>query len=273
MNASTEAAETIQQAITLEPATIGSGCAEPLPVPPVQLCTHIMATGASCGCPAVKGTKLCFHHSSVKTALGRVTPIDQVPYGIFSPIPFVFAEDAASLHINFQLLLQAVAEKRVDQRTGILLHRILRSMADNLKNPLIAESPAAHGEGDKINNLNGQAEAEMQPATASQPAANAVPASEPVSETPAAPVRRSQQKMKRRPEEDSALKAAIDALSPENQKAVSRMLAEKGYLTEHELGYFALPPFDKGDIKPEPWMPNPLHPEVQRVIALLSERP
>ena len=256
---------------THEPATIGSGHAKPSPVrpAPLQLCTHIMPSGASCGSPAVSGTKLCFHHSGVKTALGRVTPIDQVPYGIFSPIPFVFAEDAASLQINFQLLLQAVAEKRVDQRTGMLLHRILRSMAENLKNPLIAEAPATHGEGDKINNLNSQAETETQPATGA-----ITPASETVPETPVAPPQTSQEKIEGRPNEDPALKAAIEALSEDRQKNINYLLAGKGFLSEQELGYFSLPPFDKGR-KPKPWMPdpNPLHAGVQRVIAMQNERP
>lgn len=237
---------------------------EPAPVRPVPLCTHIKANGVVCGSPAAKGTDLCFHHSTVKTALGRVTPLDQVPYGIFSPIPFVFAEDAASLQINFHLLLQAVAEKRVDPRTGTLLHRILRSMATNLKNPLIAESPATHGEGDKIN---------PQPGDTAPAASHATKFEEektsPQSDRPAPSLA---PKTKARPEDDPALAAAIEALPPSTREAVSETLASSGYLSQIELEYYSLPPYDK-EAKSEPRQPNPLHPEVQRVLTLYSERP
>jgi hypothetical protein len=98
-----------------------------------------MASGSTCGSPAVSGTTLCYHHSAVKTALGKVVPADRVPYGTPSPIPFVFPEDRASLQINFFLLLQAFNEKRIDQRTSTLMHRILRSMSSNLGNKPLAE--------------------------------------------------------------------------------------------------------------------------------------
>jgi len=99
---------------------------------PVPLCTHVKPSGATCGSPAVSGTTLCYHHSAVKTALARVVPLDQVPYGAHAPIPFVFPEDRASLQINFFLLLKAFNEKRIDQRTATIMHRMLRSMSANL---------------------------------------------------------------------------------------------------------------------------------------------
>lgn len=68
---------------------------------PMPLCTHIKTNGIRCGSPAVKGTSLCFHHSAVKTALGKVTPLDKVSYGSFTPIPFVFPEDRAAMQINY----------------------------------------------------------------------------------------------------------------------------------------------------------------------------
>jgi len=112
--------------------------AKPSPVRPA-LCTHRMTTGATCGSPAVSGTALCYHHSAVKTALGKVVPVDRVPYGAHAPIPFVFPEDRASLQINFFLLLQALNEKRIDQRTSTLMHRMLRSMSANLGTKPLAE--------------------------------------------------------------------------------------------------------------------------------------
>lgn len=245
---------------------------------PVQLCTHIMATGATCGSPAVKGTRLCFHHSAVKSALGRVTPIDQVPYGIFSPIPFVFAEDAASLEINYQLLLQAVAEKRVDNRTGTLLFRILRSMAENLKNPLIAESPATHGEGDQINpqpesTTHAQNTAPEIHKSEINPAGNSEGNSEEGDDhpQPATPRQPPSPARRARPADDPTLQAAIEALPETSRDSIHKMLATRDYLEDLELQYFSLPPYDK--TKPEPWLPDPLSPSVQRILAMSCERP
>jgi hypothetical protein len=99
---------------------------------PVPLCTHVKPSGATCGSPAVSGTALCYHHSTVKTALGKVVPLDQEPYGTHSPIPFVFPEDRASIQIDLFLLLKAFNEKRIDQRTATIMHRMLRSMSSNL---------------------------------------------------------------------------------------------------------------------------------------------
>lgn len=249
------------------------------PKPRIQLCTHVMTTGATCGCPAVKGTKLCFHHSAVKTALGSITPLDQVPYGIFSPIPFVFAEDAAALHINFQMLLQAVAEKRVDQRTGTLLHRILRSMAVNLKNPLIAEAPAVHGEADETNPQPETEESTESPSTAGFPSLEKTSekdSTEPVCgpPEPGAPCleetsRKNVEEQENRSKPDEEI---IAAMPPQTQRSINQILAQKGYLDDAEREYFSLPPYDKEENRPKPWRLNPLHPRVQRVIALSSDR-
>lgn len=248
----------------------------PVQAPPsiIQLCTHIMATGAACGSPAVRGTELCFHHSAVKTALGRVTPIEQVPYGVFSPIPFVFAEDAASLQINYQLLLQAVSEKRAEPRAGALMFRILHAMADNLKNPLIAESPATHGEGDKINNLVEQPEAPS-PRPVYEPE-NKEPERENSAQTSSessSSSRAAAPTKKVRVEDHPALKAAIEATHSDTRLYINHHIDRDGCLGDEILQYFSLPPYDKPENKPEPWMPAPLNPSVQRVIALSCDRP
>lgn len=99
---------------------------------PVPLCTHVKPSGATCGSPAVSGTALCYHHSAVKSALAKVVPLNQEPYGTHSPLPFVFPEDRASIQINFFLLLKAFNEKRIDQRTATIMHRMLRAMSANL---------------------------------------------------------------------------------------------------------------------------------------------
>src|SRR6185437_13885780 len=95
----------------------------------VALCTHIKTDGVRCGSPAVSGTALCYHHSAVKTALGKVQPPNE--HGI-CPIPFVFPEDRASMQVNFFLLLTAFNEGRIDLRTYNSMLSMLRSMARNL---------------------------------------------------------------------------------------------------------------------------------------------
>jgi hypothetical protein len=91
-----------------------------------------MPSGATCGSLAVSGTTLCYHHSVVKTALGKSATA--------SHIPFIFPEDRAALQINYFLLLQAYTEGRIDLRCFNSMQRLLRSMASNLgKKPLAEE--------------------------------------------------------------------------------------------------------------------------------------
>jgi hypothetical protein len=104
-----------------------------------------MPSGAICGSLAVSGTALCYHHSAIRTALGKARQTG-------TPIPFVFPEDRAALQINYFLLLQAYTEGRIDLRTFNSMQRLLRAMAANLgKKPLAddnanaAETPAAAG--------------------------------------------------------------------------------------------------------------------------------
>ena len=98
----------------------------------VAQCTHIKTNGEVCGSPAVSGTELCYHHSKVKSALGKWTPADQVAYGEFTPIPFIFPEDRASLQIDYFLLFQAINEQRVERRAAEVMFRMLKAMAANL---------------------------------------------------------------------------------------------------------------------------------------------
>ena len=97
---------------------------------PAPLCTHVKTDGTTCGSPAVAGTALCYHHSTVKAALGRVQP--QAGNGEFAPIPFVFPEDRASMQINFFLLLQAFNEGRIDLKRFKVMMSLLKAMAANL---------------------------------------------------------------------------------------------------------------------------------------------
>lgn len=94
---------------------------------PAPLCTHVKPSGITCGSPAVKGTDLCYHHSAIRTALGKATLRGACP-----AIPFVFPEDRSSIQINYFLLLQAFTEQRIDLRTFNCMQRLLRAMAANL---------------------------------------------------------------------------------------------------------------------------------------------
>ncbi|MGB7191795.1 MAG: hypothetical protein WBD10_16780 [Acidobacteriaceae bacterium] len=110
----------------------------------VALCTHIKTDGIVCGSPAVSGTELCYHHSAVKTALGKVQSPNE--FGV-CPIPFVFPEDRASMQINFFLLLTAFNEGRIDVRTYNCMLSMLRSMARNLgKSGSLVEETSDQGE-------------------------------------------------------------------------------------------------------------------------------
>jgi hypothetical protein len=98
----------------------------------VPQCTHVKTNGEVCGSPAMSGTELCYHHSTVKSALGNWTPAGQVAYGEFTAIPFIFPEDRASLQIDYFLLFQALKEERVERRAAEVLFRMLKAMATNL---------------------------------------------------------------------------------------------------------------------------------------------
>jgi hypothetical protein len=137
---------------------------------PVPLCTHVKTNGLPCGSPAVSGTELCHHHSALKAALDKVVPIEQIPYGAYPPIPFVFPEDRASMQINFFLLLQAFNEQRIDLRAFNSMQRMLQSMAKNLgksgsltEQQDIAEQPTSSTSAPQDKQDQQDSEAELHP--------------------------------------------------------------------------------------------------------------
>lgn len=194
---------------------------------PAPLCTHVKPSGATCGSPAVSGTALCYHHSTVKTTLARVVPLDQVPYGAHSPIPFVFPEDRASIQINFFLLLKAFNEKRIDQRAATIMHRMLRAMSANLGAKPLTEDRA-----------EATAPATSAPTTASSPAPPASPVQPVHNENAAGKISSSQ--------EQPAPNSTSEVRKPAPVTASGKASGSASSTTQHP----PLPPTSHGPIDP-----------------------
>ncbi len=97
----------------------------------IQLCRHILPAGVICNQSAVKGTLFCRHHAALKTAVAQCKPAPD-PYGIHKPISFVFPEDRAAIQLNLFMVLQALNDKSIDNRTANTMNRLLRSCEHNL---------------------------------------------------------------------------------------------------------------------------------------------
>ena len=105
----------------------------------IQLCRHILPAGVICNQSAVKNTLFCRHHAALKTAIAQCKPAPD-PYGIHKPIPFVFPEDHAAIQLNLFMVLQALNDKSIDNRTANTMNRLLRSCEHNLgQTPLAGE--------------------------------------------------------------------------------------------------------------------------------------
>ena len=88
----------------------------------------------------MKNTLFCRHHAALKTAIAQCKPAPD-PYGIHKPIPFVFPEDHAAIQLNLFMVLQALNDKSIDNRTANTMNRLLRSCEHNLgQTPLAGES-------------------------------------------------------------------------------------------------------------------------------------
>ena len=95
-------------------------------------CRHIKNDGVKCGSPAIKGTLFCHNHTNIRKLTRR-----RARYGSIT-IPFVFPEDRTSLQTNFFLVLQALAEGKIDNQTSNSMTRTLRACSLNLaKGPLV----------------------------------------------------------------------------------------------------------------------------------------
>jgi hypothetical protein len=101
-----------------------------------QLCRHILPAGHRCTQPAVNSTLYCRHHQVIKLTLAKVAPTPD-PYGIHTPLPFVFSEDRAALQLNYSIVIAALNDKRIDLKTANAFNRLFRSCEINLrKGPL-----------------------------------------------------------------------------------------------------------------------------------------
>ena len=106
----------------------------------VPLCRHIKINNRPCGSPALKGQLLCFSHQQVK----KITRRPVRPGGFSSTIPFVFCEDRAAIQVNLQLVLQHLADGKIDTRTANAMTNTLRAARINLgKTPLLEEDREA----------------------------------------------------------------------------------------------------------------------------------
>jgi hypothetical protein len=88
------------------------------------LCEHVFSTGRCCGSPKLTDSDFCYwHHTARAPRAARPKPGPSVPNNSVIPMPFV--EDADSLMISLQEIMQAIAENRIDpRRAGLLIYGI-----------------------------------------------------------------------------------------------------------------------------------------------------
>ena len=105
----------------------------------IQLCRHILPGGRLCDQASVRGTLFCRHHSTVKAAIAReqAAPDPEVKH---TPIAFVYPEDRAAIQLNLFLVIQALNDRRIDNRTANTMNRLLHSCEQNLRAGALAEA-------------------------------------------------------------------------------------------------------------------------------------
>jgi hypothetical protein len=112
----------------------------------IDLCRYILQGGKQCEQAAIKGEYYCRHHQFVRKAVAEATP-QADPYAARKPLPFVFPEDRAAVQINYFLVLQAINDGRLDQKTANLMIRLLRACDANLKKGPLNEQESDQGAG------------------------------------------------------------------------------------------------------------------------------
>lgn len=105
----------------------------------LALCRYILRSGLLCQQAAVSGTCFCRHHQNQKEAVEGMKPQPD-PYGIYTPLPFVFPEDRAAIQENLFVVMQALNDKRIDVRTANAYRGLLRCCEMNLSHGPLLES-------------------------------------------------------------------------------------------------------------------------------------
>ena len=96
------------------------------------VCTLIKSDGTRCGSPAVTGTNFCFHHiggrlPKPKTEIRTETPLDS------TPLKFVYPDSYAAIQHNLFLVVEALDEGKIDNRTANTYNRLFRACELNLR--------------------------------------------------------------------------------------------------------------------------------------------
>lgn len=108
----------------------------------IALCQYILQGGKQCEQAALKGGHYCRHHQIVRRTIEESAPQGD-GYGSRKPLPFVFPEDRASVQLNYFMILQAINDGRLDQKTASLMLRVLKACDANLKKGPLNEGAAA----------------------------------------------------------------------------------------------------------------------------------
>lgn len=92
------------------------------------LCALLKPDGTQCGSPALTGSNFCFHH--IGGRLPKPRP-DAPPAS--APPKFVFPDSYAAIQHNLFLVVQALNEGKIDNRTANTYNRMFRACQLNLR--------------------------------------------------------------------------------------------------------------------------------------------
>ena len=96
------------------------------------VCTLIKSDGTRCGSPAVTGTNFCFHHIGGRLPKSR-TEIRPETAVQSTPLKFVYPDSYAAIQHNLFLVVQALDEGKIDNRTANTYNRLFRACELNLR--------------------------------------------------------------------------------------------------------------------------------------------
>ena len=111
----------------------------------LPLCRHILHDGRLCQQASVNGSYYCRHHQNQNAVVAKIEPKPD-PWGLLKPLPFVPVEDHAGIQLNLFIVLQALNDKRIDNKLANTYNRILRNCQLNLEK--MEASRAAHADAE-----------------------------------------------------------------------------------------------------------------------------